>query len=96
MSSDSPQPERKPIELPAEPAGERRRFAEQVASSLNVAGVPAAVLLSDADLIEFMRKHADQILAAAASCRFPEVRTQLEEIARTALAQLDGVGRKTH
>jgi hypothetical protein len=63
-----------------------------VASHLNRLGVVAEVIDHEA-LEDFVRRQAEQLLRAAQLCLFPDVRAEMEEAARTALAELERVER---
>ena len=44
-------------------------------------------------LNDLLRLHVGQILNVARRCRYPDVRTELEELARACLADLDAAER---
>jgi hypothetical protein len=48
------------------------------------------------DLKQFLRKQAEQILELARKTSDPELRRQLESLARTWLAELELVDKTTH
>jgi hypothetical protein len=48
------------------------------------------------DLADFLRKQAEQILVLARRTADPELRKQLEELARDCLVEIESVGKKKH
>jgi hypothetical protein len=52
--------------------------------------VPATVVHPEA-LLDLVRKQAEQVMEAARSCKFPDVRADLEEMAHCVLAELGRV-----
>ena len=82
---------REPIVLPdAAMARERERAAGEVVATLNRQGIAADLVRIEA-LEDLVRRRAEQILVAARRCRFPDVRADMEETARAALAELDRI-----
>jgi hypothetical protein len=43
---------------------------------------------------EYLRRQVDQLLELARKTKFPDVRAELEELAKTCLAELDRIERK--
>jgi len=73
-----------------EPTLESKRFAADLAARLSSAGVPATVV-HPAALSELVRKQAGQVMEAARNCKFPDVRAELQDMARSVLAELGQV-----
>jgi hypothetical protein len=86
---------RSDISVPVEPLANDIRFAEDIVGALERAGVQATVILPR-NLEEFMHRHAQQVLAAARTCRRPDVKSKLEETARAILDDLADLKRRSH
>jgi hypothetical protein len=83
------------IAVSIEPSANDIRLAEDVVGALERAGVAATVVLP-CNLEAFMHRHAEQVLAAARKCRIPDVKSELEETARSILDELADLKRRSH
>jgi hypothetical protein len=63
-------------------------IAADVVATLNRGGVPAE-LVRQGTIEAFARRQAEQLIAAAQRCKFPDVRAEMEETARAVLAGLE-------
>jgi hypothetical protein len=73
-----------------EPSLAGKRFAADLAARLSSAGVPATVVHPEA-LSDFVRRQAEQVMEAAQNCKFPDVRAELQDMARSVLSELGAV-----
>jgi hypothetical protein len=74
---------------------DRKRVAADLVAMLARAGVTAEVV-PPSGLNDFLRRQAAQLLDAAESCRCPELRAEMEQMARATLAELDRLKRQEH
>ena len=70
------------------------QIARETTASLKMAGVPAMVVTSLADLSRFMTDRAEQLLSAAALCACSADRVMLEGMAHQCRAWAEALSRK--
>jgi hypothetical protein len=79
------------VKLPVALSGDRLRFAATIAAAMESAGMPAMVIASPEALADFLRGHAELILATARQCKSSGARAQLEQVARDCLLEAEKV-----